>query len=961
MTGQPGRNGKKLTPEFLLRVYFGLAALEAMLFLVYTLSLPPDSGNSHLLGYSLPRWSVIILLLLAAVISASLAIYTWRSPAWCGRLINKLIQPLNLPGQTDVEDLTGSDGAGSSFGWIFPVLLAVAFLFFSLIFLFPPYRFGIFEAYVFRLRPLFLYLALVCGQTLVVYWLVKSGIGSTEEKRPRGVEKQVLFAFLFFMGLALITWGTVASTRLGLTPDIFWDKTGVPILSWQVLLVWGLGMLVIVIGRVGIAGTHPHPNPLPQEEGARPPLPLGEGQGEGEVRVPSEASGRGSIPFMRSKWLDIGIFILIWIMAAIVWNLVPQPHSHFAPGPYPPNYEYYPYSDAMSYDVDAQFSLIGSNLGGPDEIVDKPLFAVFLLFLHLVSGQRIQTVVALQASILAVFPALLYLIGKTLHSRAVGIVVALLAIFKIANSISGTLIIWTVSHPKLMMSEFPTAVCLALLTLFVILWLRGPERKPYFALAAGGVLGLATLIRHNVWLLLPVILLAALFVYGRNWRRWFFYCGLFLFSMLITIAPWMWRNYSMGHSPFYFLPALQGSVWENRIVPEIQVEPSNKVLTATPDINLTQSPQPMGQTSTQLPTAPTPSAPASSAAEGGIFTIFTRYQKVIYSVANNFSHNLITSVLSMPLVLQFDDLAHIVEAPDSIWDYGWVGKLSLGASLLLLCNLGLISLGLGFSWTHFKIVGLLPFLIYLGYNLATGLARTSGGRYIVPSDWVIYLYYGLGLVQLTLWGMAAIWGSDLRKAGAGPGWEPSPEGADSLQPKQPESPALRAWWKGGLAIFLVFFVIGLTLPLADVVNPSVFPSLTESEVVEMLAQDGLLEKIGFTLPQAETFAGLARSRVSYGRALYPRFLDPKSNPYARELYSNLPDNIPHLVFSLIRPQGIGTVNLPLQSSPDYFPNASDVVVIGCRSANYLDAFAVVILRPQVRVYLSPMGKNMTCP
>jgi len=908
-------------------VYFGLAAFEAFLILVYTLSLPPDASNARLLGFSLPRLAVVIMLLLALMLSGSLGIHIKRNQAWANKLSKKLIQPSALSGQTPEEGFSPSGGAKSSFGSILPWLSAVAFLFSGLVFLFPPYQFGAIEPYFIRIRPFLLYLALVCGQTLAFYWLTKYGFATTAWKRTMRVEKRVLFSLLFFLGLALFTWGIVAWTHLGLTPDIFWDKTGVPLLSWQVLLAWGLGALVIVVAVLGRKFTSP---------------------------------GKLSTPFMRSKWLDTGIFLLIWIVAAIAWNLVPQTHSHFAPGPYPPNYEYYPYSDAMSYDIDAQFSLIGVNLGGTDEIVDKPLYAVFLLFLHLVGGQRIQTVVALQTAILAVFPALLYLIGKILHSRAVGIMAALLAIFKVANTIAGTLVIWTVSQPKMMMSEFPTAVCLALLTLFLILWLNGTERRPYFALAAGGVLGLATLIRHNVWLLLPVILLATLLVYGRKWRRWLFSCGLFLLAMLLAIAPWMWRNYNMGHSPFYFLSALQGAVWENRYVPEIPVESPSNGAKATPDTNRPLSP-------IEGPAALTPSAPGISGAAGGrqaesgIAAFFTRYQKVIYNAANNFSHNLITSALTIPLTLQFDDLPHVVQVPDSMWDYGWTGKLSGATSLLLFCNLAIISMGLGLSWARLKIAGMAPFLVYLGYNLASGLARTSGGRYIVPADWVVYFYYGLGLVQLTLWAIAVVWGRDMSKAGVLSSWQFAPAGSDSLQRKLVASTALRAWWKGGLAIVLAFFMIGLTLPLSDIVFHSNYPRLTKSQVFQLLAQSGLLDKIGFTSQQAEIFAGLANSQVAYGRALYPRFLDPKSDPYAREAYSDLPDNIPHLVFSLIRPQALSTVAFPLKSAPDYFPNASDVVVIGCKNGKYMEPFAVVILHPQVRVYLSSAGSSMTCP
>ena len=66
-------------------------------------------------------------------------------------------------------------------------------------------------------------------------------------------------------------------------------------------------------------------------------------------------------------------------------------------------------------------------------------------------------------------------------------------------------------------------------------------------------------------------------------------------------------------------------------------------------------------------------------------------------------------------------------------------------------NLLLIGMGIGWGWQRFRIAGLAPLAIALTYFLASALARTSGGRYIVPADWVIYFYYVLGLVQLTWW------------------------------------------------------------------------------------------------------------------------------------------------------------------------------------------------------------------
>ena len=39
----------------------------------------------------------------------------------------------------------------------------------------------------------------------------------------------------------------------------------------------------------------------------------------------------------------------------------------------------------------------------------------------------------------------------------------------------------------------------------------------------------------------------------------------------------------------------------------------------------------------------------------------------------------------------------------------------------------------------------------VGYYLSNALGRTSGSRYLVPTDWVVLFYFGVGLVQLSIW------------------------------------------------------------------------------------------------------------------------------------------------------------------------------------------------------------------
>ncbi len=672
-------------------------------------------------------------------------------------------------------------------------------------------------------------------------------------------EKTALIASLVVLALFLAFWLVVGMTRLGLTRDVFWDKTGVPLLNLQVLAALAVSLLAVVLGPAVLQVGRP---------GLRPTRP----------------------------WLDAAIFVAIWAVAALAWNGTPQTHSHFAPGPYPPNYEYYPYSDAMNYDLDAQFPLIGIDQGGKGLAVDKPLYSTFLVYLHAIAGQDIAAVVSLQVIALAVFPALLYLLGKALHSRAVGLFVAALAIFKEINAIRGSLIIWTVSTPKMLMSEFPTAVGLALLCLLVFLWLRDTHKKPVYAMAAGGVLGLLTMLRNNPWFLLPVIILVAGLAYGRQWKRWLAASGLFILVLLIAIAPWEWRNYRVRGEPFHFLTTLQTTIWENRYLPAIPT-------VAAPSGQAPESVVP-GVQSTQQALLP-PQVPTNPAGP------LSRYGEVFFFVANNFSHNLIASALTLPTAFIANDLDHTIngQGAASLWAVGWDGRLSLEAAVLLLVELALMALGIGFCWSRWKIAGLAPLLICLAYMLALGLARTSGGRYIVPVDWVTYFYFGLGLVQVGLWAVRL--------------WQPGGAGAQRVGVVQPageqglgQAPGR---WRNGLGAVLAVFLVGLSVPLSSTFFHNPFPVESRNAVLQRLAGSDLQGKLGYTSQELENFSRMPGAYIAYGRALYPRYLDYQTDAYAKEIYNDLPKTYPHLVFEMIVPNAWNTIDLPLDQFAGFFP------------------------------------------
>jgi len=62
---------------------------------------------------------------------------------------------------------------------------------------------------------------------------------------------------------------------------------------------------------------------------------------------------------------------------------------------------------------------------------------------------------SIQAAIFAVFPALLYLIGKRLHSRTAGLALAVLIIFRGLTGLDASAWIDTATF-KHMLTDFPT-------------------------------------------------------------------------------------------------------------------------------------------------------------------------------------------------------------------------------------------------------------------------------------------------------------------------------------------------------------------------------------------------------------------------------------------------------------------------------------------------------------------------
>jgi len=188
---------------------------------------------------------------------------------------------------------------------------------------------------------IWIYLIIIQLLFLVIFGIVLPS-GSGDKK-----------AFLICLASIAAIWLLVVITRIGLNPDDrYWNVAGVPVLLNQLVLI----IFLVLIGDL----------------------------------ILDKLKARNTSRRTPGVWLDVVICFLLWIGAAWLWNQAPFSNSFFAEGPYPPNQDYYPYSDAALTDLGGQYMLIGERLEYP-YFTEKPLYTFFLGLLHQFVGQNYLT------------------------------------------------------------------------------------------------------------------------------------------------------------------------------------------------------------------------------------------------------------------------------------------------------------------------------------------------------------------------------------------------------------------------------------------------------------------------------------------------------------------------------------------------------------------------------------------
>ena len=871
--------------RFMLSFVFCLSAfLGAGLVLVRILQNPSEPQSAFLWGYSLPRLILGVGILLPMIIFGALSI-----------LLALDKNKRQLFWQWAFEGKSGVFWTWFCAGLSFFSGIGVAI---------PSYRLGSLAYVFFYLRPILYWLFFLSALFLIIALIGRNGVHRSPLLESLRFDSEALkfsvSTLLLFVFLSLI----IAYTGLGIRlSEDRWYGAGIPILPQQLFLSLAALAVIFLV-----------------------------------------ASKRTALPS------DYLMFLAIWLISALAWAGTPLQRSYFMPGPYYPNRQFYPFSDAALFDLGSQFALIGQGiLNG--QFFNRPLYIAFLVYLHGLVGQDYDRLLAFQAAIYAVLPALMYLLGKELLGRWLGLLLAILTLWRGVNAI--WLSPWVdTSGPKMMLTDFPTTIVLVIFTLLVMRWVKEPARSLQQAIWAGGMVGLGVMLRTHALLLIFLLIFLAMVVIRSSFQRRLLIAGFMVLAMFITTLPWDVRNYQRG-GPFLGVYFVQiQSVLNERYfdlrAPEQQL-PLNEIHKLVAFTGFRGGHETFQDIEPPLTSHASNSyaKPSLASLKGQNPAVVEKIPTFLTFVTSHFLHNLITSIFILPHSFSFDDLRSLVKTEAPFWKAEWHGTLSGGSAVFLSIYLVLISLGIGYAWHRNKWIGLIPLLVFVIYNTSNALARTSGGRYIVPIDWVVLVYFVIGAAQVFHWLQIAF--------GLKQGNLRADQDAVLIALQVDRLPCSAIG-----RTFAALLVIGALVPLSEHLYPRRYsPSMQEQNLL-LLQERGLLQRAGLDETDIQTFLQSSKAVVSHGRVLYPRFYlqgdgeTPRSYPYH-------PLDYPRLAFMLIGADGEHGIVLPILKSPRYFPHAADVVVLACRDSSGTNALAVFILDEKNIYYMRQPNVPLRCP
>jgi hypothetical protein len=187
-----------------------------------------------------------------------------------------------------------------------------------------------------------------------------------------------------------------------------------------------------------------------------------------------------------------------------------------------------------------------------------------------------------------------------------------------------------------------------------------------------------------------------------------------------------------------------------------------------------------------------------------------------------------------------------------------------------------------------------------------------------------------------------------------------PPDSDLFKAETDRNSASRVPWRQAALAGAFFFVISAAIPVAENAIPERFRDADIHALVANLSENGAFSALGIDRQALETFLKEEHAEALIGRGLYPRYHLAGEGEPGSGWPSYAPRDYNRLGFYLIGPKRRQVI-LRMPAAPSFFPNASDVLVLGCSEGDYLDALMVVFLKsPDIILVRSPLNQ-WACP
>jgi hypothetical protein len=204
---------------------------------------------------------------------------------------------------------------------------------------------------------------------------------------------------------------------------------------------------------------------------------------------------------------------------------------------------------------------------------------------------------------------------------------------------------------------------------------------------------------------------------------------------------------------------------------------------------------------------------------------------------------------------------------------------------------------------------LTPLAFNLGYALANGISRFSSWRYNLPVDWIVYFYFGIGVIEIMMW-VASLFGANVSKM-------------FSIQTNETIQISLRQ-----KQVFLVaaFVLLGALPWLAEGIAQPRYISTTEELKELVVARNS----------EVSEFLSQPNSQILQGRLLYPRFFRRNDGIFSAHpwpIYEAR--DFSRLGFIVLNEGALSVIFS--SKSPVKLTHGADVIVLGCQRDNYIEA------------------------